>query len=304
VRVSEAFCLMAPDPIRTLDMRLINDLFEMHGGYVLDFSDRTFGNLFRDEIGIDIDNGAYEVEGTSKAKRFRYFLQASSAATRRRALIVLWEYRQDYYRRGGRKDPNPNAASDFERLLDRIAGESQPAAATKPASPEVASQAADAAKADALKARVIQLYELSAQTRGFEYERFLKDLFAAHALSPRASFRLVGEQIDGSFELANETYLLEAKWQAAQVGAADLRSFNAKVEDKASWSRGLFVSHSGFSDDGLQAFGRGKRVVCMDGFDLWEMLDRKLSFATVLSAKVRRAAESGNSFVRVRDLFG
>jgi hypothetical protein len=32
---------MPTDKIRALDMRLIDDLFGMGGGYVLDFSDRT-----------------------------------------------------------------------------------------------------------------------------------------------------------------------------------------------------------------------------------------------------------------------
>ena len=127
-------------------------------------------------------------------------------------------------------------------------------------------------------------------------------MFDANGLGARASFRLVGEQIDGSFELASETYLLEAKWTAPQVGVADLRAFNAKVEDKAAWSRGLFVSDSGFSDDGLDAFGRGNSVVCMDGLDVYEMLERNVSFAEVLRRKVRRAAETGNPFVRLRDL--
>jgi restriction endonuclease Mrr len=103
--------------------------------------------------------------------------------------------------------------------------------------------------------------------------------------------------------LAAETYLLEAKWTTPPIGVGDLRSFNAKVEEKAAWSRGLFVSDSGFTPDGIAAFGRGKRVVCMDGLDLYEMLDRNLSFADVMSKKVRRAAESGTPFVRVRDLY-
>lgn len=122
-------------------------------------------------------------------------------------------------------------------------------------------------------------------------------------MAARASFRLVGEQIDGSFELAGDTYLLEAKWQGPPIGVADLRSFNGKVEDKAAWSRGLFVSQSGFSTDGLLAFGRAKNLVCMDGLDMYEMLDRPLSFADVLARKVRRAAESGEPFVRIRDLY-
>jgi hypothetical protein len=73
----------------------------------------------------------------------------------------------------------------------------------------------------------------------------------------RAAFRLTGEQIDGSFQLSGETYLLEAKWTDLRIGAADLRSFNAKLEDKAAWTRGLFVSNSGFTDDGLEALAVG-----------------------------------------------
>jgi restriction endonuclease Mrr len=113
----------------------------------------------------------------------------------------------------------------------------------------------------------------------------------------------VGEQIDGSFEAIGETYLLEAKWTAGPIGVVDLRSFNAKVEYKAAWARGLFISNSGFTEDGLSAFGRGKRLVCMDGLDLFDLIDRRLVFGEVLLKKVRRAAETGNPFVRVRELY-
>jgi hypothetical protein len=61
--------------------------------------------------------------------------------------------------------------------------------------------------------------------------------------------------------------------------------------------------NSGFSEDGLIAFGRGKRVICMDGLDLYEMLDREIPLNQVLERKVRKAAETGMPFLRVRDLF-
>ncbi len=48
--------------------------------------------------------------------------------------------------------------------------------------------------------------------------------------------------------------------------------------------------------------GRGKSVVCMDGLDLSDMLIQKIGFKSVLSKKVRRAAETGKPFVRLRDL--
>ncbi|MFM2615515.1 hypothetical protein [Vibrio campbellii] len=40
----------------------------------------------------------------------------------------------------------------------------------------------------------------------------------------------------------------------------------------------------------------------MDGLDLCNMLQEKLSLQEVLSKKVRRAAETGNPFVRLREL--
>jgi len=96
--------------------------------------------------------------------------------------------------------------------------------------------------------------------------------------------------------------LLEAKWTNALVDAATLRAFNAKVEDKARWSRGLLLSYSGFSSDGLTAFGRGNSFICVDGRDLHDVLSRRLDFAVVRAEKAGRAAGAGQAVVRVDDL--
>jgi predicted protein tyrosine phosphatase len=287
--------------IRSIDMRLIDDLFGMGGGYVLDFSNRMFSEFFKEELGVDIDDPRYDVDGTSKAKRLRFFLRTADTQLRIRALLAFWEYRETTRRRNGIKESIPNAEQEFNGLVVRLGGV-RPSSREKGAASHTTTRI-DPAVTQGLKNKLVATSRLQPQERGYAYERFLKELFDANGLAARASFRLVGEQIDGSFELAGETYLLEAKWTSLQIGVADLRSFNAKVEEKAAWSRGLFVSDSGFTPDGIEAFGRGKRVVCMDGLDLYEMLDRNLSFTDVLSRKVRRAAESGNPFVRVRDLF-
>jgi hypothetical protein len=96
--------------------------------------------------------------------------------------------------------------------------------------------------------------------------------------------------------------LVEAKWQNQLTPAADLHVFQGKIGEKADWSRG-FVSYSGFSPDGLTAFGRSKKIICIDGFDLSEALTRELPLNVVLERKVRHAAETGQAFARVRDLF-
>lgn len=286
--------------LKSIDLKLLDDLFEMGGGYVMDFSNQTFSEFFCDELGVNIYDSVFEISGTSKAKRLRCYLRQASLDNVVKTLIALWEYREALRRRSGTEEPLPEAKMEFLQLIRRLGG--NPPEEIKPhvTQPDEIRLSEDIAK-DLLN-KLMKVSMLDPQPRGYAFEKFLKEMFDANGMAGRASFRLVGEQIDGSFEMTGETYLLEAKWANQQVDAADLRSFNAKVEDKASWSRGLFVSNSGFSEDGLVAFGKGKSVICMDGLDISEMLQQRLSFNEVLSKKVRRAAETGWPFVRVREL--
>jgi len=150
-----------------------------------------------------------------------------------------------------------------------------------------------------------EISSLPANTRGFAFEKFLSEIFATFKLAPRGSFRNPGEQIDGSFTLKDEPYLLEAKWQDKQIGNSELQAFTGKVRTKASWARGLYVSYSGFTVEGLDAFSRGAstKIVCMDGLDLSQVLSGRLALPEVLERKIRRAAETGRAFVPVRELF-
>ena len=275
----------------------LDDLFEMGGGYVLNFSDRTFAQFFAEELNIDIDDPAYATDGRSKGKRLRRFLQTVDKKTAVRTLNALWEYREAVRQRFGHEEKLQNPHGRLLAIINALEGKGgQKGVAPAPAF--------DRAMFLKLKADLVDLSNLAPQPRGFAFEKFLKELFNSFGLEVRDPFRLRGEQIDGSFVLLNETYLLEAKWHNSPSGVAQLHAFHGKVEQKAAWARGLFVSYSGFSDDGLQAFGRGKRVICMDGLDLSEALTRELPLNQILERKVRRAAETGISFVRVRDLFG
>lgn len=155
-----------------------------------------------------------------------------------------------------------------------------------------------------LKEKLLHLDKLEPHNRGFEFEKFLNDLFETHHLAPRSSFRLTGEQIDGSFELNGDVYLVEAKWHSKQTPQVDLLAFRGKVESKSSWSRGLFVSNSGFSDDGLTAFARGRatNIIGMTGQDLFFVLSGEISLIEALTQKTRKAAETGEFYVPVFDL--
>lgn len=152
-----------------------------------------------------------------------------------------------------------------------------------------------------LKSHLVALGEMPPQKRGYAFERFLQELFSAFGLAPRQSFRITGEQIDGSFDLDSETYLVEAKWQNEPIGQDLLLVFSGKVSGKAIWSRGLFISYGEFSKDGLEAFSKkgATSVVGMTGQDLWFILEGSLTLSDAIRLKVRRAAETGDFYVPV-----
>jgi hypothetical protein len=155
-----------------------------------------------------------------------------------------------------------------------------------------------------LRQTFLNLEKMEPQKRGFAFERFLNELFAEFGLTPRGSFRLRGEQIDGSFEFESNTYLVEAKWQLAPIGQAELLVLHGKVAGKATWSRGLFVSVGGFSHDGLDAFSRGRpsNLIAMNGQDLYFILEGEMRLPEALRLKTRRAAETGRVMVSVYQL--
>lgn len=155
-----------------------------------------------------------------------------------------------------------------------------------------------------LKNKLIELTSIKPQERGFAFEKFLNELFAAYNLDPRRSFRIVGEQIDGSFQIETDVYLVEAKWHDKQIDQSELLIFHGKVQGKSAWARGLFVSYSGFTPDGLTAYSKGRstNIIGMDSQDLFHILSGEMSLIEAINRKARRAAETGEFFVSVYTL--
>ncbi|HEU0153186.1 MAG TPA: restriction endonuclease [Arenimonas sp.] len=285
-----------------LEIQIVDALFDLSSGYVLDFSNKTFAEFFEYHLRLNIDDPRYSGAGTSKGKRLRNFLLTQPNDRVAKTLSALWEYRLAN-RRSAFAAPRPDDVVALNELVIRLGGKpiKSPARAAKPAAP-AESQIPDSVFAE-LDSALQALLPLSPQPRGYAFEKFLTQAFTAFGLNPRDGFRNRGEQIDGSFQLDGQTYLLEAKWHGPRIAADELHIFCGKITQKAAWSRGLFVSESGFTQEGLDAFGRSKPVICMDGLDIYEMLKRKLSLQEVLRLKARRAAESGVVFAPVRELF-
>lgn len=139
--------------------------------------------------------------------------------------------------------------------------------------------------------------EPNAQRRGYEFERFLVELFRAFDIEYRASYRAGVEQIDGAFHHGGRDYLLEAKWQKLPPDANDLFDFAMKVTGKLDGTLGLVVSMVPPSTEILDYVSRQTRcVLVMDGRDLALILEGKMTLPEALDLKSRRAAQEGVLF--------
>lgn len=141
------------------------------------------------------------------------------------------------------------------------------------------------------------------QQRGFTLEKVLKGLFDLFDLDPKASFRIMGEQIDGAFSFEGTDYLLEAKWQQEPVAAADLDSLAGKLSRKLENTLGLFLSVNGFSEDAVKTHSSGRRLtILMDGSDLMAVLEGRIDLVHLLLRKRRKASETGNIYLRIHEI--
>jgi hypothetical protein len=123
-------------------------------------------------------------------------------------------------------------------------------------------------------------------------------------LAPREPFRVTGEQIDGSFELDNEVYLLEAKWEAKPLSVGPLMIFREKVAGKSTITRGVFIALNGCTSEALTALTTGKQpnFFIIDGYDFAAVLEGMIPLDRLLRAKIRRLAEEGRVFYSARDV--
>lgn len=161
-------------------------------------------------------------------------------------------------------------------------------------------------KASAADSRCLLLDEIRTQflalhhvqdrwAAGYELEKILNRVFALHGLAPREPFRVYGEQIDGSFDLDHETYLVEAKWEKGPLPESSLLVFRGKVEGKSAYTRGVFIALNGISDQAKDAITRGKQPTffVMDGYDLTMILSDDVELMEFLRQRRRLLAEEG-----------
>ena len=274
--------------ILPIEKQILEDLFGMKSGYVLDFSNGTFKEYIFDTLGIDVYE-RYAEGNLSKAKIMRRLYQDLSDQQLATLLKAFLEYIEEF---GHSNDTN--RMKKAWKIVERLSGE------------RMWNDNGDEGNGFNFKyflKRLINLSssETSKQNKGYEFEKYLRDLFDAAGLKPRESYRVKGEQIDGSIEFNGNVYLVEAKWTGGPVNRSDLVVFADKVSRKSKFTRGIFVSHSGYVENAVETYAIGKtpEIILIDMKEMTWALENGIDIEDVLSKKVRKLIEEGRIYYNI-----
>lgn len=136
----------------------------------------------------------------------------------------------------------------------------------------------------------------TAHQRGYEFEQLIFSLLDNAGLEPRASYKLKGEQVDGSFFWQGQTFLLEAKWVKDQLPVSSIYTFKGKLDGKFHTTSGIFISVNGYSPDVEDAlkFGKSLNILLFDETDVPLLFNGDVEFVDMLKFKLREAGDTGS----------
>jgi len=274
--------------LTNLEKRKFEQFLGMETGYVLNFSNRSFGEFVRDSTGLDIFDPRYNCASGSKANRLRAFWQKEDNGVVGKLMSDMLDY-----------SDAQGAQYEVCRLI--VARLLQDGPTPQSQSPRQHNEqlAQQQRRSQALGQLKEELFQLTAEPdrnkAGLALEKLLNQLFEIFELQPRQPFRVVGEQIDGSFLLDSHVYLLESKWEKHPLPEADLLVFRGKIEGKSTFTRGMLIALNDVSAQARDSITRGKApsFFVMNGHDLMMILSEAISLTDFLRKRIRLLAEKG-----------
>ncbi|WHZ14057.1 MAG: hypothetical protein OJF52_000892 [Nitrospira sp.] len=133
---------------------------------------------------------------------------------------------------------------------------------------------------------------------GYEFQDWFFDVVDFFEMTNRRPYSSGGRQIDGSITVEGTTYLTELKFTREQVGAPDVDTFLAKVNDKADNTMGIMVSMSGYSSTAVeQASGRKTPIILLDHGHVYLILSGSWTLEEVVSRVRRHASQTARAFL-------
>lgn len=282
--------------LSNLEKRRFEQLLGMGGGYVLNFSNRSFAEFVSDSTGVNIYDSRYNY-GSSKANRLRGFWRQEEDSVVGKLMDEMLEYGIESRLFAEKEALLETCRRTVARLLGR------PVAVAAEQTDSKHRQRAE--QLTQLKEEFLRLADEKDRSKaGLSLEKLLNRLFELFDLKPRQAFRVTGEQIDGSFELDGDIYLLESKWEKDALPEADLLVFRGKIEGKSTFTRGVYIALNDVTKEARDAITRGKApsFFVMNGHDLMMILCGAMALTDFLRERRRLLAEKGRVCVPFSEL--
>lgn len=288
------------------EKRKLEKLLGMNTGYVLNYSNRAFAELVVDSTGLNILDARYQHGSGSKANLLRKFWEVENDVVVGKLMADIVE---DGFPADARLSVSDTAlATECRKIIARLTQNDHVSRTAshgqlphkEPPGQESLSRALLELKDDFARLTT----ESDRSKAGIALEKLLNRLFTLFGLEPRQPFRIVGEQIDGSFVLDGNVYLLESKWEKHPLPEADLLVFRGKIEGKSTFTRGVLIALNDVSIQARQAITQGKApsFFVMNGYDLLRIFDGTLALPDFLRRRVRLLAEEGRMCVPFSEL--
>jgi len=278
------------------DKQLIESVFGMSSGFLINFSNREFEEFMSDVVQYSI---YAKYPGLSKAKMFREFLKDESETYVGKAIVLLINHMNDNNLIPADKKEK---ADKLYELGKKLLGKSKTQSAIKKENQNT-KQTLNV-DYESFNASLIALGKITnSQTRGYAFEKYLNELFNSFGLDPHASYRTEYDQIDGSFVLDGNTVLIEAKYRNNPIPKDDLILFTQKIVLKSHFSKGLLITYSFVDNKAIDYFtDRSSRFVVLTVEELFIMCQNKLSLVNVLQNKFRLLDERGLIYRHIMNL--
>lgn len=282
-----------------IEKEMFEDAFDMRGGYVLDFNNRTFGEFIAENLGFDVWADSRYAQ-LSKAKALRAILKDSIDTYAGKLLIALIQYRQ-FKQISNAGDKHVEAILDLAQAKLGRASERRKRNAKSASSKATLNVNYKRLEADLLS---IESNGYNAQQKGYAFERYLSTLFEAFDLRPRTSYKTEFDQTDGSFEWNANTVLVEAKYRGVEPSKNDLILFNEKLCRNSASARGVFICLTRPSDNTITFFltSKDKKFIVITVEELYLMCNQSIDFKEILRKKFRCLDETGVIFKHISSL--
>lgn len=269
------------------EKQLIEFVFGMSSGYVLDFSNREFEEFMKDVVQYSVYS---KYPGLSKAKILRAFIKDESESYVGKAIILLINYMNDSNLVSSEKKEK---VIKLYELGKKLLGKDNNQTIRKKPNPRP--QKDLEIDFESLKLALLEIEKISnPQAKGYAFEKYLNRFFNAFGLEPHASYRTEYDQIDGSFVIDGNTILIEAKYRANQIPKDDLILFSNKIGLKSHFVKGLFITYSLVDKKTVDYFtDKSSRFVVLTVEELYLMCEQRISLLRVLHGKYRSLDEKG-----------